>query len=98
MAQFDVFRSTDGNLLLDCQSDALSHLATRMVVPLVPLDRSPERRARLNPVFDIGEEPHVLLTQFAAAVRHKELKTRVASLLPYRFDIISAFDMMLTGV
>lgn len=49
-------------------------------------------------MFDIGEEPHVMLTQFASAVRRNELKSKVASLLTYRFDIISAFDMMLTGV
>ena len=98
MAQFDVYRTAGGDLFLDCQSEALAHLATRVSVPMVPVDRAPERRARLNPVFDIGEDPHVMLTQFATAIRQRDLKTRVASLLPHRFDIISAFDMMLTGV
>ena len=98
MAQFDVFRTAGGDILLDCQSDALAHLATRVVAPLVPLDRSPDRRARLNPVFDIGEEELVLLAQFTATVRRNELKTRIATLQPHRYDILGAFDMVLTGV
>lgn len=36
MAQFDVFRTTSGALIIDCQSEALAFLATRVMVPLVP--------------------------------------------------------------
>ncbi|KQT34941.1 hypothetical protein ASG29_01990 [Sphingomonas sp. Leaf412] len=98
MAQFDVFRATDGGLLVDCQSDALAYLATRLTAPLMPLSKAPEGRPRINPVFDIFDEPHVLVTQFAASIRKTELRRRVADLTPYRLEIVSAFDVLLTGV
>jgi toxin CcdB len=98
MPQFDVFRTADGELLLDCQSEALGYLATRMTAPLLPIERAPERRVRLNPVFEIGGESYVMVTQFAAAVSSKDLRAKVTNLGTYRFDVIGAFDMLLTGV
>lgn len=98
MAQFDVFRSDNGNLLLDCQSDVLGYLATRLAVPLLPVADAPELRLRLNPVFEIEGERFAMITQFAAAVRISELRRKVMTLRDYRFDIIGAFDMALTGV
>lgn len=98
MAQFDVFRDAQGELLLDCQSDALGYLAIRMVAPLIPIDQAPERRVRLNPVFDVDGASYVMATQFATAIRSSELRARVSNLASYRFDIVGAFDMLLTGV
>lgn len=98
MAQCDVYRTSTGLLLVDCQSDTFGDLATRLTAPLIPLDRSPERRPRLNPVFDIGDEPHVMLTQFAAAVSCRELADKIAALSAFRFQIVGAFDMLLTGI
>lgn len=98
MAQFDVFRNAAGQLLVDCQSDALGYLGTRLATPLLPVEQAPELRARLNPVFDIDGVAHALMTQFATAVTVKELRIRVVSLDSRRFDIVGAFDMLLTGV
>lgn len=98
MAQFDVFRESQGELLVDCQSDALAHLGTRLAVPLLPLSRAPERRARLNPVFEIDGMDYSMVTQHAAAIRVGELRNRVTSLEHRHFDIIGALDMLLTGV
>ena len=39
-----------------------------------------------------------MVTQFAATLGRSELRTKLADLTAYRFDIIRAFDMMLTGV
>jgi len=39
-----------------------------------------------------------MVTQFAAALSRGALQTCIADLSAYRFDIIGAFDMMLTGV
>jgi toxin CcdB len=97
MPQFDVFRA-QGELLLDCQSDALGYLATRIVAPLIPIDRAPERRPRLNPVIEIDGQPHVMVTQFAATVHSNELRTRITNLAVHRLEIIGAFDMLLTGI
>ena len=98
MGQFDVFRDARGELLLDCQSETLGHLSTRIVAPLIPIDRAPERRARLNPVFDIEGQAYAMVTQFATALRVSELRTRVVSLNDRRLEIVGAFDMLLTGV
>ncbi len=98
MAQFDVYDAGDGNLLVDCQSDALSILATRVSAPLMLSERAPNTRPRLNPTFDLNGKTYVLVTQFAAAVRCAELRDRVATLAAHRDTIIAAFDMLLTGV
>ncbi|WP_174286749.1 CcdB family protein [Sphingomonas bacterium] len=98
MPQFDVYRTREGDLLLDCQSDALSHLTTRLTAPLLPASQSPDRRARLNPEFAIDGETYIMVTQFAAAVSARVLGTKITNLAIHRFEIIGAFDMMLTGV
>lgn len=98
MAQFDVFRVPDGTLLLDCQSEAMEYLETRLVAPLIALADAPPRRPHLNPIFDLNGQTYVMLTQFAAAVSSGELRVRVAHLDRHRFEIIGAFDMLLTGV
>ena len=98
MAQGDVYRTATGLLLVDCQWDTFEYLAIRLTAPLIPLDRSPERRPGLNPIFDIDDVPHVMVTQFAAAVSCKELLDTVADLSAFRVQIAGAFDMLLTGV
>ena len=98
MPQFDVYRTAQGELLLDCQSDALGHLTTRLATPLMPPNRAPERRPQMNPVFEINGQPYVMVTQFAAAVRIRELRDRFANLETHRLEIIGAIDMLLTGV
>lgn len=98
MAQFDVYRGTQSELLVDCQSDALGNLGTRIVAPLIPIADAPERKARLNPVFEIDGERYAMVTQFATAVRTNELRRHVTHLGSYRFDIVGALDMLITGV
>ncbi|WP_227510191.1 CcdB family protein, partial [Marinobacter excellens] len=58
MARFDIFENKDGaGYLLDVQSDLLSGLNTRVVVPLLPKSSAPTPAQRLNPVFNIeGQE------------------------------------------
>lgn len=100
MARFDVFARADGGpgYLLDCQADLLSLLATRFVVPLLPLDAAPEPAARLNPAFVIMGIPHVMVTQFAAAVLARDLGDRVMSLGDQGTAIANALDMLISGV
>lgn len=98
MARFDVYRSADGaDLLLDCQSDLLSGLTTRFVVPLRLTDDAPPPARRLNPVFEIDGRDHVMLTQFAAAVLVRDCGPVVASLAREDAAIINALDMLISG-
>lgn len=99
VAQFDVYASRAGGvLLLDCQADLLAHLNTRLVAPLLPADRAPKPAGRLNPVFDIGDESHVMMTQYVAAIELHELGRKVASLADRDREIMNALDILLTGV
>lgn len=97
MAQFDVYALMDGGVVVDCQADHFANIATRVVVPLEPVADSHQQQVRLNPVFAVNGQQMMLLTQFATAVRTAELRKPIDSLEHARLEIISAFDMLLTG-
>lgn len=97
MAQFDVHEGANG-LLLDCQSDLLSHFNSRLVVPLLPADRAPPPVTRLNPTFEVGGKAYVMVTHYAAAVEVRELGEVLASLADRHHEIMNALDFLLTGV
>ena len=99
MAQFDVHVNRSGEgLLLDCQSDLLSDLNTRLVAPLLPPDQAPKPAGRLNPSFDIRGERYVMVTQYAAALESNELGPKITSLVSRDHDIVGALDVLITGV
>jgi toxin CcdB len=97
MAQFDVHRF-DGGLVLDCQADLLDHLNSRFVVPLLPLDGAPKPAKRLNPIFEIDGQDHMMATQFASAVQRKDLGKFVTSLADRGLEITGAVDVLISGV
>jgi toxin CcdB len=98
LGQFDVHRLSKGRFAIDCQSDLLSHLQSRLVVPLVPKDSAPRAARRLNPIFEIGEVQHVMLTQFAGTIDRRQLGDVVTSLADRSFEITDALDVLITGV
>ena len=99
MPRFDVYRNPGGaGFLLDCQADLLSGLNTRLVVPLLAPADAPKPAGRLNPTFEVQGEPHVMVTQYAAAVELRELGPKVASLDAHDHQIGNALDFLLTGV
>ena len=98
MAQFDVHTLSKGRLAIDCQSDLLSHLGSRLVVPLVPKNTAPSPARRLNPIFEIGGIEHVMLTQFAGAVDRRQLGDVLLSLANRSFEITDALDVLISGV
>ena len=98
MARFSVYENVDGEgYLLDVQADLLSHLNTRVVVPLLPLDSAPIPAKTLNPVFDIEGTQYSMVTQFMAAVPVRILKTAVLSLESRRDDVTAALDLLFQG-
>jgi len=99
MAKFDVYRERAGTgYVLDCQADTLSDLATRFVVPLLPLDMAPHPDGRLNPIFQIRGEQHVMVTQFAGAMPCRQIGPIVASLRDHDIAISNALDMLISGI
>ena len=97
MAQFDVHQLGDG-WVVDCQSDLLSHIVSRFVVPLVASADAPSPAPRLNPVFRIDGEDYVMVTESAGAVRTRHLGPGVASLADRSFEITGALDVLIGGI
>ena len=101
MAQFDVHLDRLGKLyplLLDVQADLLSHLATRVVVPLAVKKKYPATPIRrLNPIIIVRGTEYVAVFQELAAIASSELGAVRGSAAPYRSDLVAALDLMFTG-
>lgn len=97
MARFDVYRGRiSGGLLLDCQSDLLDQLDTRVVVPLLPATAM-IAATRLNPVFEIEGDRYMMQTALILAMPLNRLSSPVTSMADRHFDILSALDMLISG-
>ncbi|TPM29341.1 CcdB family protein [Mesorhizobium sp. B2-3-4] len=98
MARYDFYRmaGSDG-YLLDVQSDLLEHLATKVVVPLLPPETAPLPARRLNPIFRIDGRDHVMVTQFMSALTAAELRAAEGNLARHHDDIVAALDMLFQG-
>jgi toxin CcdB len=98
MPRFAVYPEPDDvGFLLDVQADALEHLNTRVVIPLLPAKRAPLPARTLNPVFHIGTTDYVLATQYMAAVPARILHQSLFSLSHRREEIVAAIDLLLVG-
>ncbi|MFT4102364.1 MAG: CcdB family protein [Burkholderiaceae bacterium] len=99
MARFHVYGNADGEgYLLDVQANLLEHLNTCVVVPLLPPDKAPKPASILNPVFEIERAPHVMVTQFMAAVPRRLMSADVLSLEHEAHVIVSALDCLFQGI
>lgn len=99
MARFHVYRHAEGSgYLLDIQANLLSHLNTSVVVPLLPLDAAPKPARVLNPIFDIDGVPHLMATQFLAAVPRRLLAEDILDLQEDASIIVNALDCLFQGV
>jgi len=105
MAQFDVYRNPNPSsrtripFLLDVQAGLLDSLATRVVVPLCSPELLGGKTAeRLNPVLEIQGRQFVLLTPEVAGIPRKVLGERVGNLASKREAIVSALDVIFTGI
>jgi toxin CcdB len=98
MAQFDVFRLPEGELVVDCQSDMVSGLGTRLVVPLQPIEDGGQVSARLNPLVAVNGDRLVLKTHFATALDARLLRERVGTLVEHEYAIKGALDFLISGI
>ncbi len=103
MAQFDIHRNAavggdaDFPYLLDIQSDFLDRLHTRLVVPLMALERFGAPIERLNPIFEVEGGPHVAVFTELAGVSNSLLGEAVGSAAARRHEIVAAVDFMIQG-
>jgi toxin CcdB len=99
MARFSVYANPEGpGYLMDVQANLLSALNTRVVLPLLPSSMAPKPAQTLNPVFEVDGTPHVLATQFMAAVPCTLLKTQVFSAQDRAHEVVAALDCLFQGV
>jgi toxin CcdB len=100
MARLDVHRapgSAAAGYVVDVQSDLLANLNTRVVVPLLPETAVRAAATRLNPIFEIDGQRHVLIVQSMATVPRRELSGPVTSLKQQHDTILAAIDFLLLG-
>ena len=103
MSQFDVLRNTVQAskrlipYLLDVQSDLISGVATRVVVPLFKAKEFGSPAPRLNPTFEIERVQVVMSTAELAGVSRAVLCLKVASLADRRDEILAALDLVFFG-
>lgn len=105
MAQWTLHRNPNPDsrkeipYLLDVQSDLLSGLETRVVIPLFTRKAAPSQTlAHLTPELKIKGERLVLMTPQMAGVRRRDLGEPVADLSAHRSEFLGALDLLLTGV
>jgi toxin CcdB len=105
MAQYDVYPNPSARsrdvvpYVVDVQSDLLSALRTRLVMPLtrVAVDL-PYPPRRLAPLFSIEGERLALQPQTAAGLDARLLRKPVASLTAHAGEIRDALDAVISGV
>ncbi len=104
MARFDVYRNSGGKVeevpfLLDVQSDVLSALDTRVVVPLRRRDRFPAEKvpSNLMPSVSVEGVEFLLEVPKLAAVPTRVLKQPLTSLQDQQFTITAALDFLFKG-
>jgi toxin CcdB len=103
--QFDVFENPSPRMrdvypyVVDVQSDLLSSLATRMVVPLaITALATTELPRRLCPLITVNDKAFMLVPFQAAPLDKRLLKTEITSVRAISDDIISAMDSVLSGI
>ena len=98
MNRYDVYKNKFGTgYILDVQTDLLSGLNTRVVVPLISISDSPRLAKYLNPTFEVKGEKVAMMTQFIAAIPESELSNQIDNLSEFHHEISSALDMIFSG-
>jgi toxin CcdB len=105
MPQFSVYRNlnpatrTAVPFLLDVQSDLISDLGTRVVVPLYTVSTMKGKLLKtLTPVLRVDGRQCVMVTPQLAGISRRELGPLVSSLSAQRSEIMAALDMLITGI
>jgi toxin CcdB len=83
--------------LICVQDRHLDHLLTRLLAPLVT-DQVIRVASRLNPEFDVQGKRLFLLPYDLIALPLRALGTPLANLESERYRIISALDLVFTGI
>lgn len=104
MPQFSLHRNQNPKtkaaipFLLDVQSDLLSELGTRVVIPVFKRKNlGIQPLTRLTPEVEIQGDKYVVMTPQLAGIPIKDLGPVAGNLSEYRREIVSALDLLITG-
>lgn len=105
MSQFTLYKNLDKNTskaypyFVDVQSELLSTLNTRLVIPLTPLHLLENKApSHLCPKVHIKQGDFVVLTPQMTSIPTKILVEPVTDLSTFRDEIIAAIDFLITGI
>ena len=97
MAQFDLYRTADGQLVVDLQTDLIGIDASRIVAPLCGARRYAAFPS-LTPSVDLDGVTWIVRVQELAAVPGVELRECVGSLAEHRDALKRALDILIDGI
>ena len=99
MGRFDIYKNPGKNTvnipyLVDVQSNVISGLGTRLVIPLRPLEgfSSSALPGDLFPVIEVDGIDYFFDTPQMGAIRSNDLKVKAGSAMMHQFDIQTALD------
>ena len=105
MSQFAVYKNEDKATrktypyFLNIQNNLLDELNSRVVIPFSLLATVKHRDAKkLCPIMMIERKEYILLTHQITAVPKSLLKKEVTELSSSRTEIITAIDLLITGI
>lgn len=97
MAQFDLYRLSGGQLVVDLQTDLIGIDASRVVAPLREAGRYAEFPG-LTPVVEVQGARWIVRVQELAAVPGVALRDHAGSLAQHRDALKRALDILIDGV
>ena len=105
MPQFSVYKNQDKRskdaypYFVDVQNSLLSDLNTRLVIPFAkPSSLHNTEVERLCPVISINGSDYVLLSHQLTSVPISVLSKEEISIESFRYEILDAIDMLITGI
>lgn len=105
MPQFSVHKNKNPKTrstypyLVDVQSELLSDLGTRVVVPLIKrsaLTRKPIKN--LMPTVRVDGQEFIMMVPQLAGIAANDLGAAVASAIEHRGEVVAAVDFLITGI
>ena len=97
MAQFDLYRLANGQLVVDLQTDLIGIDASRVVAPLRDAGRFAAFPG-LTPRVEVEGADWIVRVQELAAVPGAELRRPVGSLSDHRDALKRALDILIDGI
>ena len=105
MPQFSVYKNKNPKTrhsypyLVDIQSDLLSDVGTRVVVPLLKRTASTKKPIKnVMPMVRVDGQEFIMMVPQLAAIASASLGASVGSAAQHREEVVAALDFLFTGI